>query len=103
MSDCEEEGPYTIAQEATHILRETGCLGYGHGPSQIPANEDLLIYLYLSTSIEKLANRIILLLGCKNIALGWAQFYPDSEEPFRLPYTVLALAAAIVSIFLQLY
>lgn len=97
MSDCEEEGPYTTAQEATDILRATGCLGCGHGLDKVPPNQDLLVFLYLSTSTGKLANRIMLLLGCKNIVFGWIQFYPDKE--FNLPHTVLALAACVASTF----
>ncbi len=96
MSDCEQEGPYTVAEEASQILRLTGCIGKGHGKDKIPADDSLLIFLHISSTAEKLTNRVLLLLGHKNIALGAEKYHVGH---FRLPYTSMALASAIVSVF----
>lgn len=102
MSDWEEEGQYTVGREATDLLRRTGCIGRGHGEKRVAADQELLMLLYLSTCIRKLTKKVILVLGCRNIAIGARRFYVD-VDPFDLPYTILTLAAATVSIFILLY
>ena len=99
ISNCDDEGPCNVADEATHILRITGCIGEGRGRNKKQANRELLIILHMSTTVEKLTNRTLLLLGNRNIDLG-AKVFGDSDEHFKLPYTCLTLASTIVSIFI---
>ena len=95
LPNCDEEGPCTISDVATHLLRSTGCMGEGHGPNKIPPNYDLLIHLHTSTTVEKLTNRSLLLIGYKNIILG-SELYTNSPN-YKLPYTCMALGATMVS------
>ncbi len=95
LSDCDDEGSSNVADEATRILRTTGCIGEGHGENKTPPKTESLVLLHISLTVEKLTNRALLLLGIRNIDLG-ATIYSDSAR-FKLPYTCLTLASTVVS------
>ena len=93
-----QEGQYRSGRQATEILRSTGCIGHGHGPKKVDPNKQLLKGLHVATSVVKLTNRAIIVIGNKNIVAG-SHYAQNEEEDFETPYTILALAGAIVSTF----
>lgn len=94
LPQCTLEGSYTVARVATHILRGIGCVGKGRGTKRTPPQKELQIKLYIAESTEKMTNNILNTIGCKNVAIGFIRTLGNVD---KLPYTILALSATIVS------